>query len=95
MEHLSEITLLSVIAVNIVSIILFCFLDTRTHKHPKKKILIAGVCLLSAILIFDFVCMIGFIKNGVAENGSIFVLFVPLMGYFMYESINELRETAR
>ena len=90
MEHLSEITLLSVIAVNIVSILAFCFIDTKF----KKKNMIVGICLLAVILIFDFVCMASFIKYGVAENGAVFVLFVPLMGFFMYESVKELKETA-
>ena len=95
MEHLSEITLLSVIAVNIVSIILFCILDTKITKHNTKKILIAGICLLSFVLIFAFVCMLGFINYGVAKNGAVFVLFVPLAGYFLYETIKELKEAAR
>lgn len=95
MEHLSELTLFGVIGVNIVSFLIFCFLETRVSKHFKKKNLILGICLLSVVLIFDFVCMAGFIKYGVAENGAIFTMFVPFMGYFLYDSIKELKETAR
>lgn len=95
MGYLSDITLLGVIGVNIISIFLFCTLASKVPKHHTKKKMIIEICLLAAILIFDFVCMAGFIKNGVAENGTIFVLFFPLVGYFMYENIKELRETAR
>ena len=93
MEHLSEITLLGVIAVNIVSILFFCFIDAKTAQKSKKKNMIVGICLLTVILIFDVVCMASFIKYGVVENGAVFVLFVPLMGFFMYESVKELKET--
>lgn len=95
MGYLSNIILLGVILVNIVLIILFCLLDTKATKHNTKKIKIVGISLLSGTLIFDFLCMVGFIKYGVAENGAIFMLFVPLMVYFLYETIKELKENAR
>lgn len=94
MEHLSEITLLGVIGVNIVAFFCFCAIDTKTSKNPKRKNSIAGALLLLAVLILDFGCMVSFVKNGVTENGVVFIPFVPLMGYFLYESIKEFK-TAR
>lgn len=51
MEYLPEIAQLCVTAVNIVFILVFCFIDTGTSKHPKKKNMIAGISLLAV----DFV----------------------------------------
>ncbi len=95
MEYLPEIVLLGSIIVNIISILVFCLLDTSTLNKTAKKNMIAGTILLSIIFVLDLICTVYFIINGTAENALVFLLFFPLIGIFLYESIKEIIMTSR
>ena len=74
MEHLPDVTLLCIVAINIIFIMATCVLNTGTLKHPKKKNMIIAIILLAINLIFDCICFENFVKQGLGENLSIFVL---------------------
>lgn len=95
MEYLSDVALLCIVLVNLAVILLTCILSTGTAKHLKKKNMIATIVLLLINLIFDAVCLVGFVRCGMEENGAIFVLFFPLTGWLLYEAVKEVRTTRR
>lgn len=91
MEYLSDAMLLGVVVLNIAIIIASCVVNTGTAKHPKKKNMMATVIMLSVNLILDVAFMAYFAMSNMAENGKVFILFLPLIGWLLYEDIKEFR----
>ncbi|MGN1301554.1 MAG: hypothetical protein ACI4U9_03415 [Clostridia bacterium] len=94
MAYLEEIVLLCVVGVNIISLFAFCMSES-TMKHSQRKMIIRGIVFLLTIVFFDVVCMVGFAVKGSADNLKVFVLFFPLIGYYLYDSIKELTKKQR
>ena len=91
MEYLSDVTSLCVVVVNIIIIISSCLLSISTEKHPIKKKMLANTIMLFVNLIFDIAILAYFMLNAMVENGKLFVLFLPLTGWLLYESIKNKR----
>lgn len=93
MGYISDVTLLCIVVVNIIIILASCLMDAGTEKHPKKKHMIAPIIMLSINLIFDIAVLAYFMLNAMSDNGKIFVLFIPLTGWILYENIKHAMES--
>lgn len=89
MENLNALTLFAVIIVNIILIMATCVLSTGTVLHPNKRNIVVDIVLLSINFIFDIVSLIWFLRNNMADNAVVFVLFLPLTGFLLFECIKE------
>lgn len=89
MEYFSDATLLCVVVVNIAIIIASCVMNSGSAKHHKRIRIMATVTMLLMSLIFDAASMAYFAMNNMAENGKVFVLFLPLIGMILYVSITD------
>lgn len=92
MEHASDMALLLVVTVNVIVILATCILNTGTVKHKKREKMTGIIILLSINLFFDVVCQSIFVLSKVAENGKVFILFIPLTGYLLYDTIKDIRK---
>lgn len=89
MEYLSDVALLVISLVNLAMVLATSVMTIRVTKHTRKNRIMAIIILLSFTLVFDVICLAIFVWHGLVDNCKIFVLYFPLVGYFLYDAIQE------
>lgn len=91
MDYRSEVMLLCVVAFNIAVIVITILLNTGYLKCSRKTLTIVTLIVLSLSTLLNLVFMVCFVVGGLFDNLKVYVLFLPLTCWLLFDAIKEAR----
>lgn len=91
MDYHSDVMLLCVVVFNIAVILISFLLNTGFLKYSRKTLTIVTLIVLLLSILLNVVFMVCFVVGGLFDNLKVYVLFLPLTCWLLFDAIKEAR----